>query len=76
MVGDALRNGRGGPQRFVNADEIVKRHVQAHGCRVLRKPLAKAVAEPSKPLARHAQGQVRSLNMRGRNIGWKKPKAI
>ena len=49
----------------MHAAEIVKRDVQSDGGKMAFQPLAKAVAQPSKPFGSHAQRQVLALNIAG-----------
>jgi hypothetical protein len=65
MICDPEGHRRGHPQRLVRAAQIVKRNVQAHGRKVAIQLLAKAIAEPRKPLRAHPQGEVLPLNVAG-----------
>src|SRR5438128_7190204 len=68
MICDAERDRWRGPQCFMLPHEIVKTDVQRHGDAMVFDSLGKTVAQSSKPLARHAQRQVRPLDITSRNL--------
>ena len=52
----------------MNAAEIVERNVQRDRGKVTFQPLAKAIAQSSKPLRSHAQRQILPLHIACRNL--------
>src|SRR6185437_15123476 len=52
----------------MRAAQIVERHVEAHGRQVAIDLFREAIAQPRKPLGRHAQRQIRPFNVAGRNM--------
>ncbi len=72
MIGEAEGFRWRAPDGFVPPAEIVMRHVQRHGCRVVLQLFAKAVCQPREPTRTHADRQIAPLALRtqlGQTLG-------